>query len=61
MNTVLSSSAFKQYTLLDWLVDTEMQSKPLDNAMVVDESAKPVAGSTKHSNNVDIIDSELIY
>ena len=59
-NTVSLSSAFKQYTLLDWLVDIEMQSKPLDDAMV-DELAKPVAGSSKHPNDVDIIDGELIY
>ena len=30
-NTASSSSAFKQYTLLNQLVDMEMQSKPLDN------------------------------
>ena len=39
----------------------EAQAKPLDNAMVVDEPAKPVAGSSKHPDNVDIIDGELIY
>ena len=55
------SSAFEQYTLLDQLVHAEMQSKPLDNAMVVDEPVKLVAGSSKHPNDVDVIDSELIY
>ena len=39
----------------------EAQAKPLDDAMVVDEPAKPVAGSSKHPDNVDVIDSELIY
>ena len=51
----------KQYTLLDWLVDAEAWPKQADDAMVVNEPAKPVAGSSKHPNNVDIIDSELIY
>ena len=60
-NTVSMSSAFEQYTLLNWLVDAEMQSKPLDDAMVINEPAKPVAGSSKHPNNMDVIDGELIY
>ena len=60
-NTALSSTSFKQYTLLDQLVDAEMQSKPLDNAMVINEPAKPVAGSSKHPNDMDVVDSELIY
>ena len=60
-NTTLSSSAFKQYTLLNQLADTEAQSKPVDNAMVVNEPVKLVAGSSKHPNDVDIVDSELIY
>ena len=38
----------------------EAQSKPLDNAMVVDEPAKPVAGLSKHLDDVDVIDGELI-
>ena len=29
--------------------------------MIVDEPAKPVAGSSKHPDDVDVIDSELIY
>ena len=53
--------AFNQYPLLNRLSDAEAQAKPLDNAMVVDEPAKPVAGSSKHPNDVDIIDGELIY
>ena len=61
LNTVLSSSSFKQYTLLSQLADAEAQSKPLDNAMVIDEPVKLVAGSSKHPDDVDVIDSELIY
>ena len=61
LNTVSLSSAFKQYTLLNWLAEVEAQFKPLDNAMVIDEPVKPVAGSSKHPDNVDIVDSELIY
>ena len=52
---------FNQYTLLNRLTDAEAQSKPLDDAMVINEPAKPVAGSSKHPNDVDIIDGELIY
>ena len=55
------SSEFDQYTLLARLSDAEAQAKPFDNAMVVDEPVKPVAGSSKHPDNADIIDSELIY
>ena len=58
-NTASSSSEFKQYTLLAQLTDAEAQSKPLDDAMIIDEPAKPVAGSSKHPNDEDIIDSEL--
>ena len=61
LNTALLSSSFKQYTLLGWLADVEAQSKPLDDAIVVDKSAKPVAGSSKHPDDVDAIDGELIY
>ena len=60
-NTVLLNSAFKQYTLLDQLVDMEMQSKPLDDAMVIDEPVKPIAGSSKHPNDMDVVNGELIY
>ena len=61
LTTAPSSSKFDQYTLLAQLSDMEAQAKPLDDAMVVDEPAKPVAGSSKHPDNVDVIDSELIY
>ena len=58
---ITSECIIKQYILLDRLVDVEMQSKPLDNTMVVDEPAKPVAGSSKHQDDVDVVDGELIY
>ena len=60
-NSASLSSSFKQYTLLNQLADAEAQPKPLDDAMVIDKPAKPVAGSSKHPNNVNIIDGELIY
>ena len=56
-----SRGEFNQYTLLTWLSDVEVQAKPLDDAMVIDKPAKPVAGSSKHPDNVDIVDGELIY
>ena len=56
-----SSGEFNQYTLLARLSDAEAQAKPLDDAMAINEPAKPVAGSSKHPNDVDIIDGELIY
>ena len=61
LNTTSSSSTFKQYTLLDQLSNMEVQSKPADDAMVINEPVKPVAGSSKHPDNMDIIDGELIY
>ena len=59
--TALLSGKFNQYTLLTLLSDAEAQAKPLDDAMVVDEPAKPVAGSSKHPDDVDVVGSELIY
>ena len=60
--TALLSGTFKQYTLLDRLSDAaKAQTKPSDDAMIVDEPAKPVAGSTKHPDDTDVIDGELIY
>ena len=61
LTTAPSSGKFNQYTLLARLSDAEAQAKPLDNAIIVDEPVKPVAGSSKHPDNMDIIDSELIY
>ena len=60
-NTASSSGEFEQYTLLTWLTDVEAQSKPLDDAMIVNEPVKPVTGSSKHPNNEGIIDGELRY
>ena len=61
LTTALSNGEINQYTLLVRLSDAEAQAKPLDDTMVVNEPAKPVAGSSKHPNNVDVVDSELIY
>ena len=60
-NTASSSSAFEQYTLLDWLVNMEKRPKQSDDAMVVDEPVKTVADSSKHPDDLDIVDGELIY
>ena len=60
--TAPSPGTFEQYTLLDRLFDTEIvKTQPRDDAMIVDEPVKPVAGSSKHPDNMDVIDSELIY
>ena len=61
LTTALSPGAFNQYTFLDQLSDVEAQAKPLDDAMVINEPAKPVAGSSQHPNDADVVDSELIY
>ena len=60
-NTASLSGAFEQYTLLNRLADAEAWSKPLDDAMVINEPVKPLAGPSKHPNDMDIIDGELIY
>ena len=61
-STAPSSGTFEQYTLLDRPSDVaKAQTKPINDAMVVDEPAKPVAGSSKHPDDTDIIDGELIY
>ena len=47
--TAPSSRTFEQYTLLNRLSDAaKVQTKPSDDAMIIDEPAKPVAGSSKH-------------
>ena len=62
MTTAPSSGTFEQYTLLNQLSDAaKAQTKPSDNAMVINEPVKPVAGSSKHPDDMDVIDSELIY
>ena len=60
--TALSPGTFEQYTLLDRLSDAAIvKTQPRDNAMILDEPVKPVAGSSKHPDDMDVIDSELIY
>ena len=60
--TAPSPGTFEQYTLLDQLSDAmKVQTKPIDDTMVVNEPVKPVADSSKHPNNADVVDSELIY
>ena len=60
--TAPSPGTFEQYTLLDQLSAAEIaKTQPCDDAMIVDEPVKPVAGSSKHPDDTDIIDSELIY
>ena len=54
-------SYIEQYTLLDWLTEAEAQSTPMENSMVIDEPVKPVAGLSKHPDDADVVDSELIY
>ena len=60
-NTVSLSGAFKQYTLLTQLANAEVRSKTADDAIVIDEPVTLVAGSSKHPNDMDIVDCELIY
>ena len=60
--TAPSPSTFEQYTLLDQLSDAAIvKTQPRNDAMIVDEPVKPVAGSSKHPDNTDVINSELIY
>ena len=62
LTTALSPSTFEQYTLLDWLSAAEIaKTQPRDDAMIINEPVKPVAGSSKHPDDTDIIDGELIY
>ena len=47
---------FEQYTLLDRLSDAaKAKTQPRDDAMIVDEPVKPVAGSSKHPDDMDVI------
>ena len=62
LTTAPSPGTFEQYTLLDRLSDAvKAQTKPSNDAMIVDEPAKPVAGSSKQPDDMNIIDGELIY
>ena len=55
-------STFEQYTLLNWLSDAvKVKTQPRDNTMIINEPVKPVAGSSKHPDDTDAIDGELIY
>ena len=60
--TALPPGTFEQYTLLNQLSDAAIaKTQPCDDAMIVDEPVKPVAGSSKHPDDMDVIDGELIY
>ena len=60
--TAPSSGIFEQYTLLNRLSDAaKVQTKPSNDAMIINEPVKPVAGSSKHRDDTDVIDGELIY
>ena len=60
--TAPSPGTFEQYTLLDWLSDAaKAKTQPRDDTMIVNEPVKPVAGSSKHPDDTDVIDGELIY
>ena len=62
LTTALSLGTFEQYTLLDHLSDAATaQTKPINDAMVVDKPVKPVPDSSKHPNDMDVVDGELIY
>ena len=60
--TAPSPGTFEQYTLLNRLSDAaKAKTQPCNDTMIVDEPVKPVAGSSKHPDNTDVIDGELIY
>ena len=60
--TAPSPGTFEQYTLLNRLSDAaKVKTQPHDDTMIVDEPVKPVAGSSKHPDDTDVIDGELIY
>ena len=60
--TAPSHSTFEQYTLLDQLSDAaKAQTRPSNDTMIIDEPVKPVAGSSKHPDDTDVIKGELIY
>ena len=62
LTTAPSPGTFEQYTLLDRLSDTaKAKTQPCDDSMIVNEPVKPVAGSSKHLDDMDVIDGELIY
>ena len=62
LTTAPSPGTFEQYTLLDQLSDAaKAKTQPCNDTMIADEPVKPVAGSSKHPDDTDVIDGELIY
>ena len=61
LNAASLSSVFKQYTLLNRLTGAEAQLTYTGNDMIVNKPVKPVAGLSKHPDDADIVDGELIY
>ena len=60
------AQAFGRNTLskphIDQLSDAaKAKTQPHNDTMIINEPVKPVAGSSKHPDNRDVIDSELIY
>ena len=47
--------------MLDRPTEVEAQLTPTGHAMVIDKPVKPVAGLSKHPDNTDVVDGELIY
>ena len=54
-NTASSSSVVEEYTLLDRLTEAEPQSTSMGNAMVINKPAKPIAGLSKHRQQINIL------
>ena len=62
LTTAPLPSTFEQYTLLDRLsAAAKAKTQPRNDAMIINEPVKPVADSSKHPDDMDVIDSELIY
>ena len=61
LNAASLSSVFKQYTLLNRLTGAEAQLTYTGNDMIVNKPVKPVASLSKHPDDADIVDGELIY
>ena len=60
--TTPSLGTIEQYTLLNRLSDAaKAQTKPIVDTIVINKPAKTVADSSKHPDNTDVIDVELIY
>ena len=62
LTTAPLPGTFEQYTLLNQLSDAaKAKTQPCNDAMIIDEPVKPVAGSSKHPDDTDVINNELIY